>query len=112
MIADDISIKYIGGLTALFEVGGLQFLSDPTFDPQGTDYPTNIYTLHKISDPAIKISELHDIDFVLLSHDHHFDNLDNSGRSFLPGIKQVYTTVDGAKRLGGNAIGLSNWATI
>jgi L-ascorbate metabolism protein UlaG (beta-lactamase superfamily) len=112
MIADEIIIKYIGGPTALFETAGLRFLTDPTFDPRGTDYPTNIYTLHKLSDPVIKINELHEIDFVLLSHDHHFDNLDNSGRNFLSGIKQVFTTVDGAKRLGGNSVGLNNWETV
>jgi len=112
MIADEIKIKYIGGPTALFEAGGLKFLTDPTFDPKGTDYPTNIYTLHKLADPAIKANELGTIDFVLLTHDHHFDNLDNSGRKFLTGAEKVFTTVDGAKRFGANAIGLNNWETI
>jgi len=84
MIADEIKIKYIGGPTALFEAGGLKFLTDPTFDPKGTDYPTNIYTLHKLADPAVNTNELGKVDFVLLTHDHHFDNLDNSGRKFLP----------------------------
>ncbi len=112
MIANEIKIKYIGGPTALFEAGGLKFLTDPTFDPKNTEYPTNLYTLYKLNDPAVKATELDDIDFILLSHDHHFDNLDNSGRIFLNNTKLVITTPDGAARLGGNSIGLKNWETI
>jgi L-ascorbate metabolism protein UlaG (beta-lactamase superfamily) len=51
------------------------------------------------------------IDAVLLSHDHHFDNLDRSGRNLLPSADQVITTQDGAKRLGNNATGLAHWQT-
>ena len=112
MIAEEIKIKYIGGPTALFEAGGLNFITDPTFDPGGTDYPTNLYTLHKLEDPALKIDELGDVDFVLLSHDHHFDNLDNNGRKFLKLTEKVIITPEGAERLGDGAIGLRNWETL
>jgi len=50
--------------------------------------------------------------FVLLTHDHHFDNLDRSGRQLLSSVDKVYTTPIGAERLGGNSIGLKNWETI
>jgi len=112
MIANEIKLTYIGGPTALIEVAGLRILTDPAFDPKGTDYPTNIYTLHKLSNPSIKASELGEIDIVLLSHDHHFDNLDNSGRELLAKAKTVITTVAGAERLGNKAIGLANWETV
>lgn len=112
MIADEAKLTYIGGPTALIEVAGLRILTDPAFDAKGTDYPTNVYTLHKLSDPAIKASDLGEIDIVLLSHDHHFDNLDNSGRSLLTKAKTVITTVAGAERLGNKAIGLENWETV
>jgi L-ascorbate metabolism protein UlaG (beta-lactamase superfamily) len=112
MIADEIKIKYIGGPTALFEAGGLKLLTDPTFDPKGSAYPTNIYTLHKLTDPAVKADKLAHIDLVLLSHDHHFDNLDNAGRGFLSDAGQVITTPAGAERLGSNSVGLNNWQTI
>jgi hypothetical protein len=46
---------------------------------------------------------------VLLSHDHHFDNLDHAGRSLLTGARRVLTTVEGAERLGGTAVGLTPW---
>jgi hypothetical protein len=48
---------------------------------------------------------------VLLSHDHHFDNLDNAGRALLPSVGVTYTTTSGAQRLGGNAVGLAPFET-
>jgi len=111
-LSEEIKIKYIGGPTALFEVGGLRFLTDPTFDPAGTDYPTKIYTLHKLANPSIDADHIGKIDFVLLSHDHHFDNLDNEGRKFLAGVDKVFTTTAAAERLDGNAVGLKHWQTI
>ena len=35
--------------------------------------------------------------------------MDRAGRALLPLVKQVLTTRAGAKRLGGNAIGLGTW---
>ena len=107
-----VSITYIGGPTALLEIGGLRFLTDPTFDPAGTEYRTSVYTLRKTSDPAIAPDSLGAIDAVLLSHDHHFDNLDHAGRELLPRAREVLTTQAGAERLGGNAVGLATWASV
>jgi L-ascorbate metabolism protein UlaG (beta-lactamase superfamily) len=59
--------------------------------------------------PAINPEDLGKIDAVLLSHDHHEDNLDHAGRALLPHAKSVITTSAGAKRLKGNAIGLRTW---
>jgi hypothetical protein len=53
-----VSVTYIGGPTALVECGGLRLLTDPTFDPAGTGYPTQAYTLHKTQPPAIDASAL------------------------------------------------------
>ncbi len=111
MIADEIKMKYIGGPTILLEAGGLQFLTDPTFDDKDTLYNTGLYTLHKKAAPKLKPEDLGNIDFVLLSHDHHFDNLDKSGRHLLSLVPNVYTTLPGAERLGGNAVGIQNWQT-
>ncbi|MGH2644532.1 MAG: MBL fold metallo-hydrolase, partial [Chitinophagaceae bacterium] len=112
MLSDKIKITYIGGPTAMLEIGGLRFLTDPTFDPAGTDYHTTVYTLHKSVEPAIHPKDLGNVDYVLLSHDHHFDNLDHAGRNFLSQVKTVYTTPDGAARLGKNTVGLKNWQMI
>jgi L-ascorbate metabolism protein UlaG (beta-lactamase superfamily) len=105
-------ITYVGGPTALINFHGLRFLTDPTFDPAGDDYVAGPVTLHKISDPQVGIDKLGPVDYVLLSHDQHFDNLDHAGKKMLSQAKQVLTTVEGAARLGGNAIGFVPWQTI
>ncbi len=105
----DLRVNYLGGPTALVEIAGLRFLTDPTFDPAGTEYPTAAYTLRKTQSPAVAIGDLGAIDAVLLSHDHHFDNLDHAGRRLLADVPVTYTTVAGAERLGGGARGLAAW---
>ena len=107
-----LSLTYIGGPTALIEIAGLRLLTDPTFDPAGSEYTTPVYTLHKTTNPAIAADEIGPIDAVLLSHDHHFDNLDRSGRALLPSAGKVLTTPAGAGRLGGNSVGLANWESV
>jgi L-ascorbate metabolism protein UlaG (beta-lactamase superfamily) len=107
-----VRLTHIGGPTALIEVGGWRLLTDPTFDPPGHDYKFGWGTgSRKLAGPAIAAAELGQIDAVLLSHDHHDDNLDPAGRALLPSAGSVITTVPGAKRLGGNARGLEPWAT-
>jgi len=105
------TLTYIGGPSILIEYGGLRFLVDPTFDPAGTDYPTPLYTLYKLKNPSISARDIGSIDAVLLSHDHHFDNLDNSGREFLKKAPRVLTTKLGAERLGNSAEGFEAWET-
>ncbi len=109
---DNLAITYIGGPTALLEWGGLRFLTDPTFDPAGSEYGSGPATLKKLAGPALMADALGKVDVVLLSHDHHSDNLDRSGREFLSRARQVVTTVAGAERLGGNSRGLMNWQTM
>lgn len=97
----------IGGPTAVFEYGSLRWLTDPAFSPPG-EYDG----LVKLSGPAIAPDDLGAIDVVLVSHDHHADNLDPAGRAFLPRARRVLTTVAGAQRLGGNATGLEPWTSV
>jgi L-ascorbate metabolism protein UlaG (beta-lactamase superfamily) len=108
----DVRITHIGGPTALVEVGGWRLLTDPTFDPAGGKYNFGWGTgSRKLSGPSISPADLGEIDAVLLSHDHHDDNLDPAGRALLPSAGTVVTTVSGAKRLGGDVRGLEPWAT-
>ena len=105
------TLTYLGGPSALLEVEGFRLLTDPTLDPAGTDYPTPVYVLHKSQGPAIAPDALATPDAVLLSHDHHFDNLDHAGRRLLADVPLVLTTAAGAGRLGGSAVGLPPWQT-
>jgi L-ascorbate metabolism protein UlaG (beta-lactamase superfamily) len=106
---DTLRLTYIGGPTALLALGGLRLLTDPTFDAAGSEYPTPAYVLRKTGGPAIPPGSLGPVDLVLLSHDHHADNLDVTGRRVVHGAPMVLTTTEGARRLGGNAIGLAAW---
>ena len=109
---DELRITYIGGPTALLEMGGLRLLTDPTFDPAGATYTTPVYTLRKTAGPALQPAALGRVDAVLLSHDHHFDNLDQAGRALLASAGEVLTTPAGAERLGGRSVGLEPWRTV
>lgn len=72
-------ITYVGGPTALLELGGLRLVTDPTFDASASEYPATGYTLRKDQSPAIGADDIVPLDVVLLSHDHHADNLDRAG---------------------------------
>jgi L-ascorbate metabolism protein UlaG (beta-lactamase superfamily) len=108
----EMRLTHIGGPTVLIGVGGWRLLTDPTFDPPGRSYRFGWGTgSRKLTGPAIAASDIGPIDAVLLSHDHHEDNLDAAGRSLLPEAGAVITTASGAQRLGGNARGLEPWAS-
>src|SRR3954463_7987845 len=106
----DVSLTHIGGPTVLIEGGGWRLLTDPTFDPAGGSCRFGWGAgSRKLAGPAIAAPDLGPIDAVLLSHDHHDDNLDAAGRALLPSAGTVVTTVAGAKRLGGETRGLEPW---
>ncbi len=103
-------ITHIGGPTTLIEVEGWRLLTDPTFDPPGGQYGFGWGSnSRKLTGPAIAAADVGPIDAVLLSHDHHGDNLDAAGRALLPVAGAVVTTTSGAERLGGDAQGLGPW---
>ncbi len=101
-------ITYVGGPTALIEHAGARLLTDPTFDPPES-YELPAYTLRKTIGPAVAPDALGRIDAVLLSHDHHMDNLDRAGRTMLDRAAAVLTTTAGAERLGRHAVGMAPW---
>jgi len=98
-----LTSRLVGGPTALIEYAGLRFLTDPTLSEPG-EYAG----LTKTSPPAFKPGE---VDVVLISHDHHSDNLDPAGREFALNAPQAFTTKAGAERLGGSLTGLDPWDT-
>jgi L-ascorbate metabolism protein UlaG (beta-lactamase superfamily) len=111
-VTDAVRITHIGGPTTLIEVAGWRLLTDPTFDAPGRKYNFGWGSSStKVTGPAIAAAELGPIDAVLLTHEHHADNLDDAGRALLPSVGVVVTTVSGAKTLGGPARGLAPWTT-
>jgi L-ascorbate metabolism protein UlaG (beta-lactamase superfamily) len=105
-----LRITLIGGPTALIEFEGFRLLTDPTFD-EPRSYQLPHVKLEKLTGPAISAGAIGELDAVLLSHDQHADNLDDSGKTLLATARRVLTTVAGAKRLGGHVEGLAPWET-
>lgn len=103
-----LTAQVVGGPTAVLQYAGLRWLTDPALSPPG-EYAGGLV---KTAGPAVDVRSIEPIDVVLLSHDHHSDNLDPGGRELLPRAGRVLTTVDGARRLGGNATGLEPWSSI
>src|SRR5581483_7010488 len=92
-----LALTYIGGPTLQLELGGVRFMTDPTFDPGGTQHEP----LHKLKGPAMPPQKVPPIDVVLLSHDQHAANLDDAGRVVARSAGRILTTPTAAKRLGG-----------
>ncbi|WP_433868525.1 MBL fold metallo-hydrolase [Saccharopolyspora sp. CA-218241] len=110
--APQFPVRVFGGPTALFEYGGLRFLTDPTFDAPG-DYPApDGPSLTKTAPPEGVPADLGRVDVVLLSHDEHPDNLDDSGRALLAEVPLTLTTPGGGQRLGDRARGLADWESV
>ena len=107
-----VRLTHIGGPTTLLEVAGWRILTDPTFDPPGRTYHFGLGTSsRKTTGPAVAARDLGSLDAVLLTHDHHADNLDDAGRALLSAATVVVTTEAGAARLGGTTRGVAPWRT-
>ena len=105
-------ITYLGGPTYLIEIGRFRIISDPGFDPQGTERnegPGHLLT--KVMEPPIPVDEIGPIDIALVSHAQHLDNLDNEGRRLLKKVGTTFTTPDSAANHlpGTGAVGLAPW---
>jgi len=103
-----LAVWSIGGPTAILDLDGVRFLTDPTFDPPG-EHPVGRRVLTKTAGPAVAPGEIGAIDAVLLSHHQHPDNLDRSGRAFLERTPLVLTTPSAAEAIGGVARSLTPW---
>ena len=97
----------VGGSTVVIDVGGLRFVSDPTFDN-----PTDYGGLRRTRGPAIAAADVADADVVLVSHADHIDNLDASGRAFALRAPRLLTNPGSARILDHGAVGLAPWSTI
>lgn len=116
-----ISLTHVGGPTTIIEAAGWRILTDPTFDEPGRRYTFGWGTSsRKLAGPAVPAADVGPVDAVLVSHDHHADNLDDAGRALLDDAGVVVTTGAGARRLVGSVgsgagvgdlRGLAPWST-
>ncbi|MFB4295729.1 MBL fold metallo-hydrolase [Actinomadura sp. NTSP31] len=103
-----LTVRYLGGPTALLEIGGVRLLVDPTFDAPG-EHPIGDRALTKTMDAVAGPDEIGPVDAVLLSHDQHPDNLDDGGRAYVERAPLTLSTEAAAERLGGTVRALPNW---
>ncbi|HEY6760351.1 MAG TPA: MBL fold metallo-hydrolase [Baekduia sp.] len=100
--APPLTLTHVGGPTLLIEVAGWRILTDPTFDAPGETYRFGWGTSSvKLAGPALAADAVGPLDAILVTHDHHEDNLDVAGRALLPSAGVVVTTVAGRARLVG-----------
>ncbi|PBL01924.1 Metallo-hydrolase/oxidoreductase [Armillaria gallica] len=83
----NLNIKHISTASAIFEIDGVNLLTDPFFSPAGTEWDVGVTVLKNSDTPALGLQDLPPIDAVLLSHEDHPDNLDELGRRLLDGRK-------------------------
>lgn len=93
------SIFFIGNATVLIRLGGFTILTDPTFIHMHEEVSIG-YGLHskRLTNPALEISQLPPLDFVLLSH-FHGDHFDQVAEAELNKTLPIVTTGEAAKEL-------------
>lgn len=109
-----VTITHIDTACVLLNINGFKILTDPTLNKKDGFLPQYVSSplafSKKYIDPALSNEEIGKVDLVLLSHDHHSDNLDKNGRAFIKTVKIVLSTKDAVKRLkNDNIVGLENW---
>ncbi|MGC4783357.1 MBL fold metallo-hydrolase [Micromonospora zamorensis] len=104
-----LTVRSVGGPTAVFDYAGSRVVLDRTFDNPRT-YQNGPVTATKLTGPSAAPEDLGQVDVVLVSHEHHIDNLDISGREFARQAPRVFTTAAGAPNLGAGAVGLRPFA--
>jgi L-ascorbate metabolism protein UlaG (beta-lactamase superfamily) len=127
----NVSITHITTATAIINIDGVRFLTDPVFCPAGSEYVYDGWSkapnlgdfgfegqpppgiLRSFEGPALLLHDIPPIDAVLLSHEDHVDNLDPLGRQLLDG-RHVFTTPDGAHNLQPRpgVVGIRPWQTV
>jgi L-ascorbate metabolism protein UlaG (beta-lactamase superfamily) len=109
-----VSITQIDTACMLIDINGFRIVTDPAFDEAGGTYRSGSgRILKKTGSPALHPGELGHVDMVLLSHDQHKDNLDNSGREFLQTVSRIISTKEARERLGLAAVtGIDEWETV
>lgn len=109
-----VTITHIDTACVLININGFKILTDPTLNNRDIFFPQYVSSplafSKKYIDPALSNTEIGEVDLILLSHDHHKDNLDTNGRKFIKTVPLVLSTKDAEKRLKDTSVkGLDNW---
>ncbi|MFO0745039.1 MAG: MBL fold metallo-hydrolase [Myxococcota bacterium] len=99
-----MQLTYLGTATLDLRLGHARVLTDPAFDPAGSRYDFGPWYTPKAWFASEKTYATppapERVDAILVSHDHHADNLDYAGRRLIAASDApVVTTLAGARRL-------------
>lgn len=110
----NVTITQIDTACMLIDINGYRIVTDPAFDAAGGNYQSGSgRVLKKTGSPALHPSDLGHVDLVLLSHDQHKDNLDDSGKEFLQTVPMVISTKEARERLGLTTVtGVDEWEAV
>ena len=111
--AGDGSLFFIGTATTLIRYGGVTVLTDPNFLHRGQRaYLGHGLTARRLTEPAIPVSKLPEINAIILSH-LHGDHWDRQAQRGLDHDIPVITTPHAARRLHwrgfSRSVGLRTW---
>jgi L-ascorbate metabolism protein UlaG (beta-lactamase superfamily) len=107
------AITFIGTATTLIQVAGFSILTDPNFLHRGDRAYVGLgVSTRRLTEPALSIQQLPELDFVLLSH-HHGDHFDRIAARDLDHDLPVITEPHAARKLRSQGfrspVGLTNW---
>jgi L-ascorbate metabolism protein UlaG (beta-lactamase superfamily) len=109
----EVEITYIDTACVLLNINGFRIITDPALDNKTGIFPKLVgkpfifskKTMNPVADDISK-----PIDLALVSHDHHGDNLDKSGKKLLENVPNILSTKRAEKRLKNlQVIGLKPW---
>ncbi len=109
------SLFFVGNATMVLRYGDLTLLTDPNFLHQGQRaYLGHGLTSKRLTEPALRVEDLPDLDAVLLSH-LHGDHWDRVAQRGLDHDVPIVTTPHASKRLQSRgfprATGLRTWGS-
>lgn len=107
------SVYFVGTATVIISYGGFRILTDPNFLHAGDHVHLGYgLTSERLTNPAIEMEDLPDLDFVLLSH-LHGDHFDRVAEARLEKTLPIVTTGHAARYLEGKGfrppIALDTW---
>lgn len=108
-----IEITYIDTACVLLNINGFRVITDPALDKKTSVFPKwvgspFIFSKKTMNPVANDLSN--PIDVALVSHDHHGDNLDQSGKKLLQNVPLIVSTRGAEKRLKNlPVLGLKPW---